>query len=459
MKKRATIFLCFLCLFFTASVSKASTNSALLDSESIAEDLALAPPSDENQKSNESVDSTTRQGRLDAARENKMGQLQSPKLSRLEKYWQNSEKGGLGSSWWGFSPKFGGFDSGAGLGGGIRYWRRDILGTPLEFQGQALFSIRGYKIYSIDFGKVMRSDVHRLMGIRGYGGLVNFRGLDKKDYNFFWYGTFRYRSLPEEDFFGLGNETLEDNDTDYKIKDKTFFGTLAYRLLPWALTAGGAGYLKVEMRPGEDGALPNTEAIFDAVTAPGLFEDAHYFYGGAAFIVDLRDRPYNPHSGFFFGFDYLRYDDTQETNFSFSKTSYDLRGYIPVFADNRTLAVQLYTSMSKPQDGNIVPFYMLETLGGADVLRGFDTNRFRDENLIALSTEYRWEPAKFWELALFYDAGKVFPQGDNWNFNDLQHGYGIGVRLKLEKSVILRFDVGHSDEGTSFYIKVSSPSF
>src|SRR5262245_16509583 len=167
MRKRATIFFCFLCFFVKASISKASTNSALFDSELIAEDLALSPPSDETQNSNQPADSATRQGTLDATRENKMGQLQSPKLSRLEKYWQNSEKGGLGSSWWGFSPKFGGFDSGAGPGGGIRYWRRDILGTPLEFQGQALFSIRGYKIYSIDFGKVMRSDVHRLLGIRG----------------------------------------------------------------------------------------------------------------------------------------------------------------------------------------------------------------------------------------------------------------------------------------------------
>ncbi len=459
MGKRATIFFCFLCLFFKGSFLKASSNSLLFDSESIAEELSLSPQSDEAEKTNPPADSTTRQGTLDAARENKMGQLKSPKLSRIEKYWLNSEKDGLGSNWWGFSPKFGGFDSGAGLGGGVRFWRRDILGTPLEFQGQALFSIRGYKIYSLDFGKVMRSDIHRLMGVRGYGGLYNFRGLDKKDYNFFWYATFRYRDLPEEDFFGLGNDSVQENDTDFAQKDKTFFGTVAYRFFPWALAAGGAGYLKVEISPGNDDALPNTETVFDNTTAPGLLEDTDYFYGGGALILDLRDRPYNPHSGFFFGFAHLRYDDTEETNFSFSKTSYDLRGYLPVFADNRTLALQLYTSMNNPQDGNRVPFYMMESLGGADSLRGFDTYRFRDENLISLSTEYRWEPARFWELALFYDAGKVFPQGDDWNFNDLQQGYGIGVRVKLEKSVLLRFDVGHSDEGTSFYLKVSSPSF
>ncbi len=460
MKKRAIIFLCFFCLFFTDSLLKASANSPLFDSESIAQDLALSSPqSDETEKSQPPADSITRQGTLDAAREKKMGELQSPKLSRIEKYWLNSEKGGLGSNWWGFSPKLGGFDSGAGPGGGVRFWRRDILGTPLEFQGQALFSIRSYKIYILQFGKIMRTDVHRLIGVRGYGGLYNFRGLDKKDYRFFWFGTLRYRDSPEEDFFGLGNDSLEGNDTDFRQKDKTFFGALAYRLTSWVVVAGGAGYQKIEISPGKDSQNPITDTVFDDTTAPGLLEDAHYFYGGGSFVVDLRDRPYNPHSGFFFGFEHLRYDDTKETMFSFSKTSYDVRAYLPVFADNRTLAFQLYTAMNKPQDGNRVPFYMMETLGGADVLRGFDTYRFRDENLISLSTEYRWEPAKFWELALFYDAGKVFPQGDDWNFNDLNTGYGIGVRLKLEKSVILRFDIGHSEEGTTFNIKVSSPSF
>ena len=462
MIKRAITPLFFLCLFLSAnSILIADSNSPLFDAETLAKDVSLSSQStqpDQNQTSTE-PESDTRLGKWDAAREAKKDDLRPTKISKFEKYWINSEKGGLGWNWHGFAPKFGGFESGAGIGGGIRYWRRDLFGTPLEFQGQALFSIRGYKMYTLQFGKIMRTDVTRLIGPRGFGGLSNFRGLDKKDYNFFWFGTFRYRDYPEEDFFGLGPDSLEENRTDFALKDKTFFGAVAYRLTSWALAGGGAGYMKVENNPGEDSQFPNLETVFDPSTVPGLFQEAHYFYGGGTFVIDLRDRPYNPHSGFMFGFERLQYEDTQDTNFSFSKTSYDLRGYLPVFAENRTLAAQLYTSMEDPQEGNTIPFYMMETLGGADVLRGFHSYRFRDENLIAISTEYRWEPAQWWELALFYDMGKVFPNGENWNFNDLEKGYGIGLRLKLEKSVILRFDVGHSNEGTTFFFRVSSASF
>jgi outer membrane protein assembly factor BamA len=461
MRKSATTALFFLCLFLSTGSILFASNSALFDSELFAKEVSLYSQSEQSAELQQSTKSEpkTRTDTWDAEREAKKDDLHPAKISKFEKYWINSERGGLGWNWHGFAPKFGGFDSGAGIGGGVRYWRRDLFGTPLEFQGQALFSIRGYKIYTLKFGKIMRTDVQRLIGVRGYGGLNNFRGLDKKDYNFFWFGTFRYRDLPEEDFFGLGPDSLEDNRTDFALKDKTFFGTLAYRLTSWAVAGGGAGYMKVENNPGEDNQFPNLETVFDTSTVPGLFQDAHYFFGGASVIIDLRDRPYNPHSGFMFGFERLQYEDTQDTNFSFSKTSYDLRGYIPVFAENRTFALQLYTSMEDPQEGNTIPFYMMETLGGADVLRGFHSYRFRDENLIAISTEYRWEPAQWWELALFYDMGKVFPHGEGWNLNDLEHGYGVGFRLKLEKSVILRFDIGRSNEGNTFFFRISSPSF
>jgi hemolysin activation/secretion protein len=101
----------------------------------------------------------------------------------------------------------------------------------------------------------------------------------------------------------------------------------------------------------------------------------------------------------------------------------------------------------------------METLGGHDSLRGFDRMRFRDENLVFTSAEYRWEAAPFWELALFYDAGKVFPNGEDWSLKHLENGYGFGMRFKLPKTVLLRFDIGRSNEGTHFYFRFSSPSF
>jgi outer membrane protein assembly factor BamA len=370
------------------------------------------------------------------------------------------DEGGLGLNWKGLYPKFGGLEaSGASIGAGVRYWRREILGSPLEMQAQALLSIRKYQQYTFQFGRIMRYEVHRLIGTRGYGGRHNFIGLDKKDYDFFLFGTYRYRDYPQEDFFGLGPDSVEETRTDYRQKDSTILGTVGYEFTDWFMIAGSVGYMNVKLEPGEDSRYPNTDTVFDDVTAPGLFDETDFVVSGGTAVIDLRDNPSNPHSGYMFGFEHVRYDDTGDTNFSFGRTSYDARAYFPLFAEHRTLAFQLYTSMNNPDSGHRTPFYLMEGLGGADALRGFDTFRFRDDNLISLSGEYRWEPSPFWELALFYDAGKVFPNGESWNLDHLEGGYGIGLRFKLPKTTILRFDVGHSNEGTHVYFKLTSPSF
>jgi hemolysin activation/secretion protein len=121
--------------------------------------------------------------------------------------------------------------------------------------------------------------------------------------------------------------------------------------------------------------------------------------------------------------------------------------------------MQFYVSSSDSDTANRVPFFMQESLGGPDSLRGFDNFRFRDDNLMLISTEYRWEANPYWELALFYDAGKVFPNRAPWNLKDLEKGYGFGVRIKVPHATLFRFDVGHSDEGFIFSFKLSSPSF
>jgi hypothetical protein len=436
--------------------------SISFDAEQISESVSATATQASSSTQTAPSDLNSRVKSWEMEREQKTKELKPEKISRLEKFLMGYNESGLGFNWHGLYPKFGGIDSagGSGLAAGLRYWRREMFGSPMDLQATFLYSIRQYHVGGIQFGKIMRYDVNRLMGLRGYGGLNNFRGLDRKDHRFFLFGTWRLRDFGEEDFFGIGPNSLVDNATDYRQKDNTLYGTIGYRLTSWSLVAGSGGYMKVEIEPGRDSSLPNTEIEFSDQTAPGLLDDTDFIYGGGAFVIDFRDRPYNPHSGFMFGFEHYKYTDNNDTNFSFSRTSYDLRGYIPVFAEHRTLALQLYTSLNDPDSGNRVPFYLMETLGGPDSLRGFDRMRFRDENLTSMSAEYRWEPSPYWELALFYDAGKVFPQTTNWNFNDLETGYGFGVRFKLPRSVLIRFDIGRSsDEGTHFYFRFASPSF
>ena len=46
-------------------------------------------------------------------------------------------------------------------------------------------------------------------------------------------------------------------------------------------------------------------------------------------------------------------------------------------------------------------------VGGVDTIRSFDEFRFKDENALWMSAEYRWQVMKYASVATFVDAGKV----------------------------------------------------
>ena len=77
------------------------------------------------------------------------------------------------------------------------------------------------------------------------------------------------------------------------------------------------------------------------------------------------------------------------------------------------------------QNGGTVPFHLMETVGGANSIRGFREYRFRDTRNLFLNVEYRWEVWNYVDFAFFYDAGKVFSDADDLDFNNLELGVWI----------------------------------
>jgi hemolysin activation/secretion protein len=100
----------------------------------------------------------------------------------------------------------------------------------------------------------------------------------------------------------------------------------------------------------------------------------------------------------------------------------------------------------------------MKTLGGNQTLRGYRQMRFSDRNLIYLSGEYRWEAMPAMELAVFYDTGKVASRRSDLNLDHLRHTFGGGLRFKSMRRVVVRIDIGRSDEQT-FLFFTFGPSF
>jgi hypothetical protein len=111
-------------------------------------------------------------------------------------------------------------------------------------------------------------------------------------------------------------------------------------------------------------------------------------------------------------------------------------------------------SADRADDGSSIPFYMLSTLGGGSLLRAFPSFRFRDDRLMLLASEYRFEATSRIELALIYEAGKVMSEDDGFDFKGLRSNYGAGVRFKSRRKVHFRVDAVRGSEGMRWHVKL-----
>ena len=109
-------------------------------------------------------------------------------------------------------------------------------------------------------------------------------------------------------------------------------------------------------------------------------------------------------------------------------------------------------------EGGAPPFYLMETLGGADTIRGFPEYRFRGPRNYLFNAEYRWEVWNYVDFALFYDAGKVFTEASGMDLHDVKSGYGFGIRGHAPGGMVMRFDFAKSAEGFVLHIG-SGPDF
>jgi outer membrane protein assembly factor BamA len=101
---------------------------------------------------------------------------------------------------------------------------------------------------------------------------------------------------------------------------------------------------------------------------------------------------------------------------------------------------------------------LLPDLGGSHTLRGYPTWRFRDQNRVLLTGEYRWRAGHFLDMALFMDAGQVAPRFKNLNIQDFRKTYGLGMSFHTPISTATRIEVARTGEGTSLIFSFS-PSF
>ena len=202
---------------------------------------------------------------------------------------------------------------------------------------------------------------------------------------------------------------------------------------------------------------------------------------GASIFYDTRSNNYYPLNGLFFKTTITYYQqfslNSQQSTLSSQKNSplilgglaeggegsfliphssfliqLDLRHYIPLYKE----LILAWNFRSEIAVGNNVPFQLLPTIGGQDLVRGIRQNKFKDNTLFALQTELRIPIWRFLKGAVFASIGDVYNY-NNWHWATPKIGYGVGLRACIHQAKTnIRFDVARQNYSNdwSFYFTV-----
>ena len=101
-------------------------------------------------------------------------------------------------------------------------------------------------------------------------------------------------------------------------------------------------------------------------------------------------------------------------------------------------------------DDDVVPYFLLPSLGSGSTLRGYSSWRFRDRHSLLLSAEWRWIPNRLGlDMAIFYDAGIVTNRFRELTLDGMKSDVGIGVRFHSPLATPLRIELARGSEGLS----------
>ena len=356
---------------------------------------------------------------------------------------------------------FGGLEQCAGLGLGIELTTADAI-PGIEFRATILTSSILYKRFE---GEAYIPKVG-----------------DEKTHADFWYG---YLRRTEDNFFGIGAFAPLSGQTDFDVERRSIIGGL-YRDFAKSFQAGiYVSYINSDAYGGQDTQVASIDTVFSNnpsvvplnLWTPGLHSGSKIVTYGLFGEYDRRNYEHGLTKGFYiygrFGsVDGLKGGNGIFSDYGWSDSQFDARGYIPLFSNKTSLAIRVAADLKDPKGGSQIPFYDLSYLGGFSHVRGFNTYRYRGNNVLIGNVELRQTVFSFKkehrgiDLIGFGDAGQVW--GDNRSTTDptilgnnlfgsrnWRAGIGGGVQYRHTKGLVARFDVATSQDGPRMYVSVS----
>jgi len=320
----------------------------------------------------------------------------------------------------GIYPVFASVYSGGGFTLGAGY--RQFYGDRTFWDLKGLYSLTSYKLAELSTDSLGhaggRLDLHARAG---------------------------WRDATQVAFFGLGIDSPQAGETNYRMKQAYFGGDVTARAPGSIVYGGGLAYEDYTLESGT-GAGSSIEDVYTPDTAPGLGSNPKYLHTSAFGGVDSRPSPGYARHGSLFQVSYHNFADRNST-YSFDRADVEVVQHIPILRENWVFSLHglLQTTL---HDSDTVPYFLLPSLGSGSTLRAYSSWRFRDRHSLLMSGEFRWIPSRMGlDMAIFYDTGKVAPYWDGLSLKGLVHDVGIGIRFHGPLSTPLRVELARGSEG------------
>jgi len=256
-----------------------------------------------------------------------------------------------------------------------------------------------------------------------------------------------WRQATTVGYYGLGTgNTSLDDEAFYSFTQPYASATLDVRPTRRVLRLIGGTEYSHWMPEGTDRRDPSIEEIYTPDTAPGLGATPRYLHLFGTVSADWRTSAGYARRGGYYGVTAHDYQDSED-RYGFRQVDYEVIQHVPLGRDAWVVSLRGKVETTYTNEGQVLPFFMMPSLGGGSDLRGYNSWRFRDLNSLLLQAEWRVLVNAFFDTALFYDAGKVTGRRADLNLSGLKSDYGLGLRFHGPAATPLRIDLARSNEG------------
>jgi hypothetical protein len=328
----------------------------------------------------------------------------------------------------GLYPLFGSVYSGGGFTLGAGY--RRFIGDQVNWNVNGLISAKNYKLIEL-----------ALHSPRPLAGRVEF------------HLAAGWRDATRVAYHGLGIESVADRST-FRMQQGYVGGQVSLRPTSWTVLSAGVTHEEFTLADGT-GDAPSVDEGYTKDTAPGLGDSPDYLHASASAAIDTRTSPEYTRRGGLYAVTYHQYNDRDDV-YSFDRVDAEIIHHIPLLRENWVVSVRgrLQTTLS---DTDVVPYFLLPSLGSGSTLRGYSSWRFRDRHSLLFSAEWRWIPNRMaMDAALFYDAGTVADRRDALSLGQLASNVGVGVRFHSPVATPLRIELAKGREGVQLVFAASA---